>query len=345
MCPPPGPFRPWSREFGPCGTKQQASEPDSDSSKVTIEQPVSLVRLRLQDPGHPLPQEVVDAGIAAALRGVRAHLVVAVAAQIGRDEAVVAGALRLAEIVAQLLQVHDVGGAGGAVVDDRVEVHERVVPGRVLVGRRGLLSGVGGPDRRVRTGGAPVPGRVLAHVLHVAAPGLARRLELVGDRTNFGRVDAAGPERLPVRADRPGRNVIESAGAIGLRHRVLGLAADQGDVVAEAEVPRAVVLAEQPALRGQLAREVGGLGGRVAEGRVVVLVLEHDREDVLDLRRVLRRGCVRHPPEHAGERREDREAEAHLHSTSPSAFGGSPLGRLGISTVRLNSATSVLSCL
>ena len=45
-----------------------------------------------------------------------------------------------------------------------------------------------------------------------------------------------------------------------------------------------------------------------------------------------------------GGRRADR-LRAPCYTTSPSAFGASPFGRRGTSTVRLNSATRVLSCL
>ena len=65
-------------------------------------------------------------------------------------------------------------------VDDRVEVHERVVAGRVHVGLRRDHRRVRRADRRMAA--RLRLGRRVADVLLVRLPGLARGVELVGDR-------------------------------------------------------------------------------------------------------------------------------------------------------------------
>src|SRR5579872_5691712 len=70
------------------------------------------------------------------------------------------------------------GCAVRGVVDDRVEIDERVVTGRIAVtGHRGLRR-VLAVERRVPAGRGLARGDV-PHVLHVALPGEPRRRELV----------------------------------------------------------------------------------------------------------------------------------------------------------------------
>ena len=185
------------------------------------------------------------------------------------------------QVVRQPVERDVVGVAAPLVVDDRVEVDERVVAGGVLVAHARALRGV----RLVGSGVAACLGLVgrVPHVLHVAAPGQVLGLQLVGDRLDRGRVDAALPHRLAVGADGPREDVHERR-AVGLRHRIRGLAAHQGDVVAEREVRGRVEVGEQLALGGQ---RVGQVRRRrvVPERFLVVLVLEDDDADVLDRRR------------------------------------------------------------
>ena len=210
-----------------------------------------------------------------------AGLVVAVVAEVGADEVVVRRRLGAPQVSGHLRQVDVVGGAG-RVVDDRVEVDERVVARRVLVADLGALGGV----HRVQIGVAAARrlSRGLGrHVLHVALPGQPAVLELVGDRLHLRRrIHAAGPEHLAV-GRRSSRQEVVVEDAVGLGLRVRGLAADHGDVVVEAEVAGRVVVRQEVALRRQPLRQV--LGGALGtKGLVGVLVLQHDDEDVLDLR-------------------------------------------------------------
>ena len=80
--------------------------------------------------------------------------------------------------------------AARGVVDDRVEVHEGVVSGGVLVAGLGALGPVLAVERRVPAG-LGLRGRV-AHVLHVSAPRQALGPELVGDGPDRAGIDAAG---------------------------------------------------------------------------------------------------------------------------------------------------------
>ncbi len=250
--------------------------------------------------------------------GPGARVVVAVVAQIGRDEAEarrragvlqvegqVAGGRRCA-VWAEGPQGHDVGVAFRRVVDDRVEPDEGVVPGRVLVGRGGHLRGVGGADGGVSTVGAAarrvrraaVTSRRVAHVLFVGAPrGHVRLLvggilgiELRGDRLHRSRIDTALTVDLArvgslVRVGSPRNDVGEGeavVGAVGLGVHGRRLTGDLGDVVVEAVVPDGVVILQQLALRAERVVEVRGRGPGT-ERHVVALVLELDDEDVVDL--------------------------------------------------------------
>ena len=190
----------------------------------------------------------------------------------------------------------DVVGRAGRGVRDAVEVHERVVPRGVLVADLRPL----GVVRRVGVG---VPTR-RAHVLHVAAPGQALRLELVGDGLHTRGVDAPVAYGL-LRRDGPGLDEVRVDLAVTLRLRVRPLAADLGDVVGQAVVRGAVVLREQLTLRGQGLGEVRR--GRVRpEGLVVALVLEVHHEHVPHGRRLGRRSGLggrrgRRGSEHTGD--------------------------------------------
>ena len=163
-----------------------------------------------------------------------------------------------------------------------MEVDERVVARGVLVADLRLLGVVLLVERGVAAGRGHAGAAVL-HVLHVAAPAQAALRELVRDRQRRARVDAALPDRLAVRVG-PERHEVREDLAVGLRHRVGRLSADHRDVVAQALVRDRVVLRQELALGDERAREVLRVGVG-AEGLDVVLVLEHDHEDVPDRRR------------------------------------------------------------
>jgi hypothetical protein len=103
--------------------------------------------------------------------------------------------------------------------------------------------------------------------------------------SDLGRIDAAHAHRLPVGAHRPGHELVEAEETVALGLWVGRLARDHRDVVVEALVPDAVVLAQELAAGGQRLREVRGLAVR-PEGVVEVLVLQDDHEDVLDRRQI-----------------------------------------------------------
>src|SRR5581483_12436785 len=151
-------------------------------------------------------------------------------------------------------EVDHVLRAGGLVVDDAVEVDERLVARRVLVARALALPRVLGAQRLVaaRGGRAPRRGR---HALRVGAPREARGLHLVADGLDARGVDAPLPDGLAVGgARRQGRRDADELavhGAVALRLGIRRLAAHHGDVVVQARVARAVVLREQPAHAGE----------------------------------------------------------------------------------------------
>src|SRR5436309_7580332 len=151
------------------------------------------------------------------------------------------------------------GRALRVVVDDRVEVHERVVAHDVLVRLRCRLGLVLGSNRRVAVvAERAIAGRVLAHVLHVAAPGRSLGGELVPDRRDRGRVDATDADRLSVGAARRAHEVDVEWG-IGLRVGIRALAAHEAYVVVEALVPGPEVAGDKGAPGPQRPREVWGL--------------------------------------------------------------------------------------
>ena len=196
---------------------------------------------------HPLLEKQVGGG-ETARAAVDAGRVVAVLAQVRRDEDVVRGGGNALQVGGELGQRHHVPVAARR-IDDRVEVDERVVAHRVLVAGAGLLGRVGRADRRVTAG--PGLGRRVPHVLHVALPGAARGRELIGDGRYEGRIHAALPDRLAVgvearRADEVGVDL-----AVRLGVGIGCLAAHQRDVVVEAHVAGRVVLPQQLTLLGE----------------------------------------------------------------------------------------------
>ena len=274
-----------------------------------------------EDERHPCSQEAVRCGQAARLAACavqpRAGSVVAVVAQVGRDEAETRRRALAAEVLRQMARGRrrpvgaqgpegdHIGVAFRGVVDHRVEPHERVVPRGVLVSGRRHLGRVRGADGGVpavrATGGIrrpPVPGRRVAHVLLVGAPGrnVARRVrrvlrvELGRDRWHGRRVHTTLTVHLPgvdglVGIGRAGGDVGEGkavARTVGLGVLRRRLAGDLGDVVVQTDVPGGVEVREQLALVAERAVQVGGRGDGSERG-VVALVLQLDHQDVVDL--------------------------------------------------------------
>ncbi len=86
----------------------------------------------------------------------------------------------------------DVRFAIGLGIDDRVEVHERIVASRITVARNGILGVVRFVDHRVSAGRC-LTARDVPHVLHVSLPGEPRRRELGRQGRHVRRIDAAIP--------------------------------------------------------------------------------------------------------------------------------------------------------
>ena len=295
-----------------------------------------------EDQRHPLAQERVGRPESAGST-VAARRVVAVVAQVRRDEHEVRRAPGGREIVPQACEADDVRRARGR-IDDRVKVHERVVARRVLVAARhrsrrrlGVLGRVPGIECRVRASGR-LATQVVAHVLQVAAPGPPDLRQLVGQRAYRRRIDATVADRLPVGRCAGGNEVGEYV-AIRARLGRAGLAADHGEVVAEAEVRRAVVLLEQNTPGGQRSREVWCRRPR-SEAFLVALVLEHDDEYVTDGRggapaRVGRRRAKCGLRDRCGGPKRDEESQQkrsdHRHSTcTPIAPRGPAIWRQAV---------------
>jgi hypothetical protein len=238
---------------------------------------------------------------------VRTGLVMSVVAQIRRDEGVVRRRRLGGEVGSQATEVHVVLLTRRQ-VDDRVEVHERVVASGVLVGGRRVLSGVSGADVRMATRRG-LGGSRLRHVLHVAPPRVSGALQLRGDALDAGGIDAALADELPAGGGESRKEVVVEL-AVGLGLGVRRLSADHRDVVVEAEVPGPVVVGDQGALRGQVVGEIRDRRAR-AESALRVLVLEHDDEDVLVVRHGSARRtarCRQHPD---GEDRGDQRPADH----------------------------------
>ena len=101
----------------------------------------------------------------------------------------------LRQIRREVFQIHHVRITACLIVDDGVEEHERIVARGVLVPDLRHMSILGLPDTRV-TAGRRLARRVGAHVLHVGLPAESCGLELVRQRFDDARVDAARPEQL-----------------------------------------------------------------------------------------------------------------------------------------------------
>src|SRR5262249_18774111 len=133
-------------------------------------------------------------------------------------------------------------------VDDRVEVDERVMAGRILISDPRdlrLISGV-----RVRMTAGLGVGRRVSPFLPVALPSQALGRELIRKGLNASRVYAPLPDSL-LRRNGAGTDEIAVELAVGLRLGVRPLPADLGDVVAEARMGRPVVLRQKVPARSQ----------------------------------------------------------------------------------------------
>ena len=247
-----------------------------------------------------------------------ADRVVTVTAHVGRDPAEGGSRPHPLEVMSQAgaraEQVGDVLGVALAGAAQRLKPREREVLGQVLVGggggaRVGLSLAAGRTGIGVGSAAVAGPRRVLGRgtvgvveVLGVALPAHPGGVELVKQRLDAGRVDAAvGPGgrvgalrggHLPVvrvlaqrarQIDSAGEVVV--VGAVHLRVGLCRLAADQRDVVVEAEVAGAEVVLEQDPLLRQRPPQIRVVV-QAGERRVVGLVLEDDQPDVLDLARL-----------------------------------------------------------
>src|SRR5664280_1488173 len=199
----------------------------------------------------------------------------AVVAQVGGDEAEVGrGGYRLevggkpggagrragGEAAGGGPQRDDVGVAELRVVDDRVEVDERVVTGGIAVARDRFFGEVGRADGGMAADSG-LPGGDVAHVLHVALPGQVGLGELVGHRGHGGREDAARVGDLAVGGHGgAGREVGEDL-AVGLVEGIGCLPRDQRDVVVVGEVPDPVVVGEQGTCAGRVPARYGSAVG------------------------------------------------------------------------------------
>ena len=300
------------------------------------QQTALLERRRPGDPGDPGPQERVGLGQSTGL-AVRARRVMSVVAEVGRDEGVVGGRRRRRQVLWQLVEIDDVVVAQRGVVDDRVEVDERVVAGGVLVLRGGRLGAVLAVERGM-TAHRRLPRRGRSHVLVVVPPGEAGARQLRGDGRHGRRIHAPGSHRLAVGTDRPRLEVVVGL-AVGLVLDVGRLPADHRDVVVVALVPDAVVVGQIGALGGEGLGEVRSrrCGAERGRGR---LVLQDDHEHVADRRNRGRRGGRagghrRGDEDQAAERRQQRQATAHSFTPLPQAARARVRSR---ASVRLSAA-------
>ena len=167
------------------------------------------------------------------------------------------------------------------------EEREPVVAGGVLVALLGLLGVVDGPGGGVAAGGPAgrgdrvVPARVVAHVLQVRGPAAPGGGQLVAERRDRRRVDAALAEDLVVRPgdDLAGERYPDRA--VDLGAQVRGLPGDLRDVVGRAAVADRVVVLQQGPHPRQRPGQVR-IGGRGAEALRVPLVLQLDHPHVPD---------------------------------------------------------------
>ena len=167
------------------------------------------------------------------------------------------------------------------------EEREPVVAGGVLVAFFGLLGVVDGPGGGVAAGGPAgradgvIPAWVVAHVLQVRGPAAPGGGQLVAQRRDRLRVDAALAEDLAVR---PGDDLAGEGcpdRAVDLGGDVRGLPGDLRDVVVRAAVADGVVVLQQGPHPGQRLGQVR-VGGRGTEALRVPLVLQLDHPHVPD---------------------------------------------------------------
>ena len=273
MRPPPGPYSPGSLRFGCDGSeKPRLSTLAAAGGGVVVgaglvehdhDQPVGLVCGRGHDLRDPQLQERVDLRQPARAAVLALGPVVAVVARVRGHERVVRGRRDVLQVGCQWREGQHMRIAQPAIVDDRREVHERVVPGRVaVVGRTGRVGQVDRPELRMAACRAesgldgPIAMRVIAHVLGVLAPAQMLGAQLRGDRRDVLREHAAAARELP----ELGQLVEVLAAELDERREdpavlvelvVAGLAGDLRDVVVKAVVTGAVVVADQRPPRRQ----------------------------------------------------------------------------------------------
>ena len=116
-------------------------------------------RIALRNRGQPTGL-TIGAGFA---RRPQAVAIVGVVAQVGCDEDIVRRGLEAFQIRSQLLQVDYICGAARG-IDDRMEIHERVVPCGIAVAHQGRVARVEGPVALGRPGQPRLPwGRARTH--------------------------------------------------------------------------------------------------------------------------------------------------------------------------------------
>src|SRR5882757_8382370 len=97
--------------------------------------------------------------------------------------------MRTAKVCRQLAQIHHMCITSTLVVEDAVEVDEWVMLCSVLVTDSRSARPLIRSQRRVPAGRA-LPVGIVSHVLHVTFPRQLRRLELIRQRPDHGRVYA-----------------------------------------------------------------------------------------------------------------------------------------------------------
>lgn len=286
------------------------------------QQSVLLERRRFDDARYPRTQERIGGLQSAATRAafaVLAGCIVAVMAKIGRDVNEVCRAVDAGEILGELIEIHHAVVAVCLVVDDRVEVHERIVLGGVLILWRSVLGDVERADDRMCAGGR-FTRRVLAHVFHVRLPRETGVGELVGDGANALGIHATRAGKLAVGVGLfGGGREFAKRRAVGLRSGVGRLPADHGDVVVQAEMADAVIAGQQRALLGQFLGEIRSDRLR-AERDLIGLVLQHDDEHVPHGRQRRRCPQARHRRAERREHREKGKTRARQDATRAGAY-------------------------
>src|SRR5579863_3510041 len=143
--------------------------------------------------------------------------------------------------------------------------------------------------------GGALPLSIVAHVLHVRLPAKALGLKLTGYGRHVRGIDTSAADGLAIGGEAGGDKFGE------LRAVVFGrwigrLSADQGNVVAKAEVAGAEVVAGKRAFATQMIEVLGRRAG--AKRRLIALIFKHDDEHMADCRRGARRleGQHRQPP-------------------------------------------------